>query len=1104
MTETSRFKDVGAGNLVPAASISSTTSFHVKHSDTEAQIEYAQLLGRLQTDIEITDDTGEATTRLYALSSRRLVATSTSPFTVRRADNTGITASFNANLDTDTSSIVTSLAGQQGYVSQWTNQVSSGASFENSVTPLNDTQPLFVPYALNGRPALSFTSARYLFDNGAVLNSASNYTMQFVIKPNLDSGLQPIFLVRGASASEELYIAWRASDGRLGFLQNGTWQYTTVKPTAATMVLTFVFSSTNGTTVLVNGETVATGLTYTQTPLYTAMRFGVDFNGVGSTLLLGEAQIWSGAMSIALAKIEALAAMQYFGVGSASRYIQKTTPVAADTISGTDSVTGKPAEFLFNAFGGGDSFIPEETVKNPAKTYAINTAVADGTTNDYTVINAAINAAKTGNGGTVNFQSGTYAIGTQVTNTSISNVTFQGNGNSQLKKIGTPARILDWGLTDYPASTTVPQVQGMKFYGMNYLGLGTIAGNDANLINNSGNMNAFKKSFGTIFSGCQAIDIDNTFARFACTGEGDLFDDTGFVPVRIDASNFYMAGDRTASFTVGQYIAIANGVPTSTGNLEAVGKISTIAFDGTNTNVLLDFTGIGASLAAIPATTITRVGRMRTTSAFQGFNIIENHYSENTRQTITTNDTGSQCNVVNTAYLKDSGALKFTSKILDNKYHLVNQLFMNNCGERLLFQSSSGGIARDVISFGGAGVNGTPYGAITVYWNNEDILTHDINHFYFDGGISEGAYQGVYFIGQNNNIISEAIVANRFFSNVTATRSSSYGIVTANGRVKKLIIQNCMFTGHGNTIDAINLDIYALTADTHVEEIIIRDCIIEGGRYWLNLSQAAGSTRRLKKVTIDNVQVRGAKGWIIDGVDEVVITNTCNINYVAYDATAASTFNVRDSVISGRFSMDTGATSAYTFFPVAASTTNLTFDSVIIRCADVNVSGITCTGASVTDLRIINPDIVVGNDAVLLNGTGLTGALIGGKLTGGGSGTLYDLFVGSNTSSFEIRDVRYGTGNVSIDYTGVNNIKKFTWNPPSVASGSFQSTVVAFTGAAFGDNVTVTAPYDLQNLILSGYVSSAGNITVMLHNHRATAVDFPNSTGWIARLDKAI
>jgi hypothetical protein len=69
-----------------------------------------------------------------------------------------------------------------------------------------------------------------------------------------------------------------------------------------------------------------------------------------------------------------------------------------------------------------------------------------------------------------------------------------------------------------------------------------------------------------------------------------------------------------------------------------------------------------------------------------------------------------------------------------------------------------------------------------------------------------------------------------------------------------------------------------------------------------------------------------------------------------------------------------------------------------------------------------------------------------------------------------------------------------TWDPPSVAAGAQTTTTITVTGAALGDIVGVGFDKDLQAMQLTGHVSSADTVTVVLRNGTAGAIDLASGT----------
>ena len=69
-----------------------------------------------------------------------------------------------------------------------------------------------------------------------------------------------------------------------------------------------------------------------------------------------------------------------------------------------------------------------------------------------------------------------------------------------------------------------------------------------------------------------------------------------------------------------------------------------------------------------------------------------------------------------------------------------------------------------------------------------------------------------------------------------------------------------------------------------------------------------------------------------------------------------------------------------------------------------------------------------------------------------------------------------------------------TWNPGNLADGTQTSTTVTLTGAALGDEVTCSFSLSLQLLQLTGYVSSANTVTVVLRNGSGGPIDLASGT----------
>ena len=98
-----------------------------------------------------------------------------------------------------------------------------------------------------------------------------------------------------------------------------------------------------------------------------------------------------------------------------------------------------------------------------------------------------------------------------------------------------------------------------------------------------------------------------------------------------------------------------------------------------------------------------------------------------------------------------------------------------------------------------------------------------------------------------------------------------------------------------------------------------------------------------------------------------------------------------------------------------------------------------------------------------------------------------DVLEGSSTAAF------FGNSpdRIAVD----ENFGQTSWNPSSIPDGGSATQTVTVTGAELGDYVhLVSLQTDLLGLTLTGYVSSANTVTVVLNNNTGGAVDLPNST----------
>ena len=69
-----------------------------------------------------------------------------------------------------------------------------------------------------------------------------------------------------------------------------------------------------------------------------------------------------------------------------------------------------------------------------------------------------------------------------------------------------------------------------------------------------------------------------------------------------------------------------------------------------------------------------------------------------------------------------------------------------------------------------------------------------------------------------------------------------------------------------------------------------------------------------------------------------------------------------------------------------------------------------------------------------------------------------------------------------------------TVDPSSLADGAGETKSVTVAGAALGDMVLVSAPYDLQDITVTGYVQAANTVEIRIQNEGGATVDLASGT----------
>lgn len=111
------------------------------------------------------------------------------------------------------------------------------------------------------------------------------------------------------------------------------------------------------------------------------------------------------------------------------------------------------------------------------------------------------------------------------------------------------------------------------------------------------------------------------------------------------------------------------------------------------------------------------------------------------------------------------------------------------------------------------------------------------------------------------------------------------------------------------------------------------------------------------------------------------------------------------------------------------------------------------------------------------------------------------------TGGYTDANTIFGTANKFVG-TKLSNIspdpfaKSFSFDPPSLASGGSYTTTTPLSKANLGDACVVSAPYDLQGIIVTASVSAIGAVRVSLYNPTAGTIDLASGT-WSVSLKKS-
>lgn len=239
--------------------------------------------------------------------------------------------------------------------------------------------------------------------------------------------------------------------------------------------------------------------------------------------------------------------------------------------------------------------------------------------------------------------------------------------------------------------------------------------------------------------------------------------------------------------------------------------------------------------------------------------------------------------------------------------------------------------------------------------------------------------------------------------------------------------------------------------------------------------------------------ISGQTGNGIVGVDGNFASSTVNLN-VSVNAPSASGMVARGvgDIINGTISVVSAGSSG-----------------VVIRDASGGVLNVSIDGVAQQGLTLNDTDNMTFPNAVIINSVS-SGVYIQGSSNGNRLPNLKSISTGA--FGWGVQEVNTANNNqiTNAKLAGVLGkatlvgatslvameplIGKATYDAPNILSGGSASSTITVTGAAVGNDVTVTFGVSLAGLMLTSYVSSANTVTFVLYNPTGGAIDLGSTT----------
>lgn len=393
---------------------------------------------------------------------------------------------------------------------------------------------------------------------------------------------------------------------------------------------------------------------------------------------------------------------------------------------------------------------------------------------------------------------------------------------------------------------------------------------------------------------------------------------------------------------------------------------------------------------------------------------------------------------------------------------------------------------------------------------------------------AKGATYGGFYVNlvTGQGTIFENLHFNTFTDGLGDDNTAFY-IFGSNG----IIVRNCWFNGYkqldirsstdvevsGNVFDE---GTYPIVVGTSGEPINIRIINNEfyANSYPIILTEINNSVitgNIFYDCTYKNIDITASEELNISGNTFHSVTTPAADVHRAISVDSSETLSINGNVVEGPFK--------YGFY-LEGMTGNVTGNSIksveigalLTGTGEGLFTGNTIDTTSSYALQIPASNWVINSNNLINTGatgnatalvcTGDYNTIVGNKITSGGSTTVIDLTSGAEN----VVSKNSITGTYTTDISNITDnyvdkyviIKTITYDPGSLNDGTGETSGnIAVGGAAFGDDVRVSAPYDLQGIIATAYVVSSNNVQIRLQNESGGAVDLASGT-WTIRVYK--